>query len=406
MLADKRLANLVACLITIMLTTRITIACATYAMWFVIFWLVYLFIRTKNRHLSYYMQGLFLLPKEIYAGIAIFYGSLLLSSFINLDMTGVKKTFDFFTWTIPLWLILITAGKYKIQKGIKYGIVIGTIFLCGVGLFQFYQGYVNGNAEIRIQANFWNANLLAMALEILFPLLAVFGLEGSSKVKKFLLLSIALFAFICMYMTQSRGALGGIVLAYTVTGVIYLYKIRNTIPKIKLKRICGLFCIGIFIMGTSLGALAMQRYNPNDHRFGEERGIMYESSLRMWEDNKLAGVGVANWNKAYNGKYQPEHYDDKGHFHPHNMFLNYLSTAGIIGEIGFISYVILLFVGGYRCVKQANNPLSMFLVFVPLLAYFFHGFLDDTLVHKEVARMFYLVLGIAVVYFRQGRQIQ
>lgn len=115
------------------------------------------------------MQGLFLLPKEIYAGIAIFYGSLLLSSFINLDMTGVKKTFDFFTWTIPLWLILITAGKYKIQKGAKYGIVIGTIFLCGVGLFQFYQGYVNGNAEIRIQANFGNANLLAMALEILFP---------------------------------------------------------------------------------------------------------------------------------------------------------------------------------------------------------------------------------------------
>lgn len=45
MLTDKRLANLVACLITIMLTTRITIACATYAMWFVIFWLVYLLER-------------------------------------------------------------------------------------------------------------------------------------------------------------------------------------------------------------------------------------------------------------------------------------------------------------------------------------------------------------------------
>lgn len=406
MLSDKTIANIVACLIVVMLTTRITIACATYSMWFVVLLLIYFFIRTKNRNLSFYMQGLFLLPKEIYAGIFIFYFSLFIASAINLDVPGLKKTLDFITWTIPLWLILITAGRYKITTGIKYGIAVGTMYLCGNGLFQFYQGYSAGNTSIRIQANFWNANLLAMALEILFPLLVVFTMEEQVKIKKIFFFLLSLITFICLYLTQSRGALGGIVLAYIVSGGIYLFEARMMTSKTKLRKALGVFCVGILIMGASLGYLAVQRYNPNDHRFGAERGIMYESSLKMWEDNKLAGVGVASWNKAYNGKYQPEYYEDKGHFHPHNMFLNYLSTAGIIGEVGFILYLILLFKGGYKCIKQSNNLINLFLIFTPLMAYLFHGFLDDTLVHKEIARLFYLILGIIIIYCRQSMKTQ
>lgn len=37
-----------------------------------------------------------------------------------------------------------------------------------------------------------------------------------------------------------------------------------------------------------------------------ERFMMIESSLRMWEDHKIAGIGLNWWKDNYYGEYRPE----------------------------------------------------------------------------------------------------
>ena len=39
---------------------------------------------------------------------------------------------------------------------------------------------------------------------------------------------------------------------------------------------------------------------------GGERFMMIESSLRMWEDHKIAGIGLNRWKDNYYGEYRPE----------------------------------------------------------------------------------------------------
>ena len=57
---------------------------------------------------------------------------------------------------------------------------------------------------------------------------------------------------------------------------------------------------------------------------------MWQSSLNMFIEHPLFGVGVGNWHEQYTTNYQPP-IKTGDFYHPHNVPLDMLSESGVVG---------------------------------------------------------------------------
>lgn len=79
---------------------------------------------------------------------------------------------------------------------------------------------------------------------------------------------------------------------------------------------------------------------------GGERLLMWDSSYHMWEDHKLLGIGFSEWREAYNNpesKYHPLEGKETTNVMPHNIYIYFAATGGIISLIGLCGYIFLCF---------------------------------------------------------------
>ena len=386
----KTIANWIACLMCICLISDFNAAHYSYTITLFVLFTIYDFICTKK----FYDPHDFCINKTVCTGIFIFYFTLFLSCFYRQDLYSLSSLFLFISWIIPGVLFLCISSKYDIRKGLSYGIYLGLILLCLYGLIA---NPPTGNIiNFRFTSLKYNANQTAMIIELLIPFLIYFFIKEKRLLSRFFYGLGIIFSLICLLATQSRGGIGAFIIGIIISLIIYSLNKRCDLQT--LKKPFFLSGIGIIIIICCFTAQSIHRYNPDNHHFGTERGIMWETSLKMWDEHKIAGIGVSRWKEAYYGEYHPSYLVEPNaeHFHPHNMFLNYLSTAGIVGEIGYLFFMFLLFKGMYTYVKR--DPIFVFIALMPFSIYFFHGFLDDTLVHKDIARLYYFAISLVFIY--------
>lgn len=386
----KIIANWVACLMCICLISDFSAAHYSYAIALFILFTIYDFICTKK----IYNPHNFCINKTVCTGIFIFYFTLFLSCFYRQDLYSLSGLFLFISWIIPGVLFLCISSKYNIRQGLSYGICLGLILLCLYGLIA--NPPTGSIINFRFASLKYNANQTAMIIELFTPFLIYLFIKEKRLLSRLFYGLGTIFSLMCLLATQSRGGIGAFIIGIIISLAIYFVNKRHDLQT--LKKPFLLSAIGIIIIICCFAALSIHRYNPDNHHFGTERGIMWETSIRMWNDHKIAGIGVSRWQETYYGDYHPAYLVEPNaeHFHPHNMFLNYLSTAGILGEIGYLLFVFLLFKGMYTYVKRSS--LFIFIALTPFIIYFFHGFLDDTLVHKDIARLYYLAISLVFIY--------
>lgn len=393
-----KLANITATFITSLTISTFNPAYFSYS---IIIFIVFFFfdLLTTKAFVKFKTS---LLEPRVCLGIIFFYFSLLLASIINQDIAGLKETFIFISWILPAILLLYISNKYNTFSGISIGILSGAFFLCIQSIPSIFT--YSDFKTIRLYTKLLNFNQLAMFLELILPFLFYHILickKHLCRVGYTLVLAIVL---ICLLLTQSRGALVATTISIICSCLLYIYLTPKAQFILRLKKYRKQFLAlggALIIIFSLVTIVSIYRYNPNDHNFGTERGLMWETSLEMWNDHKLSGIGVSHWEEMYYGPYRPTHLIEPNaqHFHPHNMFLNYLSTAGIIGLLGYIVYMIFLFTGMYHLVRLSHSPAFVFIALTPFIAYFLHGLLDDTLVHKSVARLFYMMMSIVFIYY-------
>ncbi len=103
----------------------------------------------------------------------------------------------------------------------------------------------------------------------------------------------------------------------------------------------------------------------------------YETSLSMFKENKLFGVGIKNFrNEIYNKKYFVENEEDSRHIittHPHQINFELLAETGLFGYLSFLIFsflVIFKVISSYIANKNILTlmPLLCFLVYInPIL---------------------------------------
>ena len=103
--------------------------------------------------------------------------------------------------------------------------------------------------------------------------------------------------------------------------------------------------------------------------FSKEHTVLSKISIKMFQDNKILGVGPKNFRKVcfndpkkfeFLKKYKPHHYCST---HPHNIFFQFLSETGLIGIIFYLIFLIGIFkIFINECFKKNKNIKTIFLL--------------------------------------------
>lgn len=345
---------------------------------------LYLFYLYRNKFLSELLK----INGSVVKAYMCFLGSIFITSVMILDFKSIKISLNFLYYTLPFLIVyLLVKAIHNVKWGI-YGYGVGLAVICS---YDFYEYIISGKNRLGIM--FGHPNLDASMIEMLLPLCILYIAHLYEKNKYsfvdiFLVVAIIL-GIISLFLTKSRGAIIGSVTGLFFTTIIYCYKYYNSkyLPKI----------LGSVLVVCAVGLFGI--YNDNNgsfsRRYDNERLLLIESSYRMWNDNKVFGVGLANWKKEYDENYILPNAKEPRLTFPHNVYAYYFSTTGLIGGFGFLGFLYLITRYLFKEVNvyQINGMISIAVLWI-LLSISFHGFVDGGLVLKKCFKLFCGILGM------------
>lgn len=341
-----------------------------------------------ERYISH-KQITFSINKYILWGFILFGLLIILSGVINKDWLSIRKAYKYITYAAPFFICVYLMERFNVNLGIRIGIACSMVILCGSGIFQWLILH-----ESRVIGVFDSPNALGMTLELMTPFSILFIVLSREYCFKIFWGILSLSSLACIYLTGSRGAVLGLVGGAFASYVIYFIRYKYALSS-KQKALSVIAGIIILIMGT-VALIGVNSYRNN--ATGGERAIMLESSYHMWQDHKLSGIGMAHWKENYYGRYRPEGQHEKGLDMPHNMIIFYMSTTGIIGAVGYATYVVFTLLGMLKMVKSDVEinyihaaGICIFCGFVVI-----HGLVDGTIINSNISKIFYLLFGYAV----------
>lgn len=260
--------------------------------------------------------------KILIAGIFIFYGLLLVSGLLLGDKSSMKTAVEWFLYACPFFVLFILSGSYNINKGIAVGIFLAIIANAILGESQLIGDNLYNPGGVRIQGSFNHPNSFGSVLAWTIPFVGYFLYRSKTTSQRVFASFILVLSFLCLFLTDSRGAAVSLITGLVVTALIYALVHRNQLG-IRQKLAVVFLCL-VLAVGTG----AVLNSSVHNTRGLGERQLMWSSSMQMWEDHKLLGVGIGRWpENYYSERYHPAEGHEMGHYFPHNMPIYFLSGA-------------------------------------------------------------------------------
>jgi len=246
----------------------------------------------------------------------------------------------------------------------------------------------------------YNPNLLGGYFVAGIP--ALFGLSGYFLNKKhlksgFIALGFALLSVITLFLTGCRGSYIGCMVILTgmfLTAAKFLW---TRYKKIFLSILAACFAFGVsaLLFVSSLRArvlsiFAMRQDSSNSFRFN-----VYQSSLQMFKDNWVLGIGVGNKNfREIYGLYMRTGFDALSAY---NIFLETAVESGIFALIAFVGFIFIMIKDGIKFIMK--NELCQDVIFVAaavisICAVMVHGLVDTVFFRPQIQFLFWTMAAI------------
>lgn len=290
-------------------------------------------------------------------------------------------------WIIdPLLLFIVLVSVVKTEKHIKntlYALSFSGVGVALVGLFYYFIGILTYDG--RLEGFFNSPNYLAMYLAPGFIVLCYLLLTTEGKNKIFWLANLIIIGVV-LYLTRSYGAWLGISAA---TLWIFLAGSGENIRylgSLLFKFYILLFIIFVVFLPFYGGSWVFEN-NPSF----QSRLMIWRTSWEMIKNHPVFGIGPGMFQEYYL-KYQLNFkpYLEWAVPHPHNLFLNFWLSGGLVGLFGFVWLLIRFFK------KLAADNLSVALSAI-IVYIIIHGLFDSTYWKNDLAVIFWVVIGLAAV---------
>lgn len=229
-----------------------------------------------------------------------------------------------------------------------------TSFFVGLTGLNFL---LSENSIMKIGGGGTLGNFIYLANFVLFHVFIAWYLFRKEEKKSWKIFAavLGIIGIMIMIYNGKRGPLLGL-----ITGGFFGLILYSALTKIKKWKTFGLGLIGLVIILSFLAIIYRQSSfvqkipvvgqlaNISFHSgTGETRAIAWNIAYQAWKEKPIFGWGVENFYYAFNKYYNPkslEHgYYETWFDRSHNIFLDYLSTSGILGLFGYLAVFFAVF---------------------------------------------------------------
>lgn len=380
-LSKLRLESWIAIMITLMVCfTRLSMA-AGQLFYGIAILLSFIYI-WKNRH-DLYIPSYVKKYSKTYALMLL----LLLPSAVltNNIAVGLPEFINVCLWRIPVFFIIALCIRDK-----KTLFTMLAVFFVDFGidnLVAFYQ-YFSGLA---IRGWGFGSSVLTIAglMVMLVPIFCVILLDKAfpNYVK-----AAALWALGCvgfgMYGNQSRGSWLFNMIMVPIVSLPYLLKRFIYVVAV-------LAALGGVVWGFSTQSQYVARFESitNTTTDGSNLGRfeVWTSSIHMFKDHPITGVGIGQWRIIYEKSYRLPT-ENQHLYHAHNNFIQLLSEVGILGLLGVLIFYGSIVVDNLVTWIKKRDPYSLCSMIAVICYVFIFGQVEYTLDNSSGMRIMYFML--------------
>ena len=335
------------------------------------------------------------------------------STLFHLSLKGFFKTFTYMAFYFSLM-------QYLKNNKSKIPYLLGAIGLCVsfeavVGFLQNFSHVeeISGWQDVsglnpeevmtRVYGTLkpFNPNLLGGYFVAGIP--ALYGLSAYFLADRKYKLSIvgvvlALLSTLTLFLTGCRGSYIGMMIIFCSMFAVsakYLWKNYKTIYLSVVGGVVA-FATSAILLVSSLRArvlsiFAMRQDSSNSFRFN-----VYHSSVEMFKDNWLLGIGVGNQNfREIYGLYMKTGFDALSAY---NIFLEIAVECGVFALIAFVGFLINLVKNSVQFILKSENTKAVILVAtagISICAVCIHGFVDTVFFRPQIQFVFWTMVAIA-----------
>lgn len=331
---------------------------------------------------------------EILKVLTIYFSAQIIIALTSLDVSvSLREVFG----EIHRFLPLIFAMTFIKNRGQLRGVLIATLIASlandAVGIYQCVV-----KDFPRPLGLVYSPTFFASAMLIQIPTMIFMALEDSvPKIFRYGAIFTALLSLLCLGISLTRGAW----LAFVVTLIIFAMLEKKYRPLTAKLFTAGaiIFLIVLAISPTLQGRI--ETLTDKNFQSNSERLLMWESSIEIFKDYPIHGIGQKMFEKVYNEEYISPYAKERadethsGHSQPHNNFLFAMSEGGIIGLAAFIflhAYLFRRFFLQYRRENfmKFSAGLTLLLIFAAL---HLEGLTDTNFNQVKLMREFLVIAG-------------
>ena len=338
--------------------------------------------------------------------------SLFGSTLFSLSLKGFFKTFVYIGY-------YFSVAQYLKNNKKMIPVVLGTLAICvaGESLVGFLQSFLhldeistwqdtsNLNPEDVLSRVYGtlkplNPNLFGGYLVAGFPTVlgSVFFFLNRKQFKYAII--PAIFTLVSIYAIFQTGCRGAYLSLMLILGCVFLISAKflwKTYKKLYVSFISSI--VVLFMMAiTFVGALrhrfmsifAMRNDSSNSFRFN-----VYHSSLQMFKDNWLLGIGVGNKNfREIYGLYMTTGFDALSAY---NIYLETAVESGIFALIAFLGTLITLSINAVKFILTELDIEKVIYVAISIIAIWavmFHGLVDTIYFRPQLQFMFWTYVAV------------
>lgn len=380
-LSSVRLESWIAIMITLMACfTRLSMAAGQ--VFYVIAILLSIFYIWKHRHDLYVPSYVKKYSKTFALMLLLLLPSAVLTKNIAV---GLPEFINVWLWRIPVFFVIALCIRDK-----KTLFTMLAVFFVDFGidnLVAFYQ-HVSGMTD---RGWGFGSSVLTIAglMVMLGPIFCVILLDSAfpNYVKASALWALGCVGF-GMYGNQSRGSWLFNMIMVPIVSLPYILKRFGCVVAV-------LVVLGGVVWGFSTQPQYVARFesitNTTTDASNLGRFDVWISSINMFKDHPVTGVGIGQWRTIYEASYRLPT-ENQHLYHAHNNFIQLLGEVGLLGLLGVLIFYGSIVVDNFVVWFKNRDPYSLCAMIAVICYVFVFGQVEYTLDNSSGIRIMYFML--------------
>ena len=380
-LSSVRLESWIAIMITLMACfTRLSMAAGQ--VFYVIAILLSIFYIWKHRHDLYIPSYVKKYSKTFALMLLLLLPSAVLTNNIAV---GLPEFINVWLWRIPVFFVIALCIRDK-----KTLFTMLAVFFVDFGidnLVAFYQ-HVSGMTD---RGWGFGSSVLTISglMVMLVPIFCVILLDSAfpNYVKVSALWALGCVGF-GMYGNQSRGSWLFSMIMVPIVSLPYILKRFIYVVVV-------LAALGGVVWGFSTQPQYEARFESitNTTTDGSNLGRfdVWTSSINMFKDHPVTGVGIGQWRTIYEASYRLPT-ENQHLYHAHNNFIQLLGEVGLLGLLGVLIFYGSIIIDNFVVWFKNRDPYSLCAMIAVICYVFVFGQVEYTLDNSSGIRIMYFML--------------